>query len=125
MVACFVALPRPIRRSKESIMASEQTRQAYTVTDRAGPKVAGVRVEKGCTLSLTPAQAEYELREGTIVPAGKSPPKAFDASPRADKMRDQAADVKASVAAAPASSGSDEAAASAGATAASASKPSS
>ena len=43
----------------------------YTVTKRAGPKVAGRPVKKGETIDLTTHQAEAELLAGAIVPKGK------------------------------------------------------
>lgn len=46
----------------------------YTVTDLAGPWVAGRRAQHGADLLLTPDEAEYELRVGTIVPSGSALP---------------------------------------------------
>ena len=46
----------------------------YTVTDRAGPRVAGRLVKHGDLIALTGDEAEYELRVGTIVPSGTAPP---------------------------------------------------
>ncbi|MGX5775547.1 hypothetical protein [Methylorubrum zatmanii] len=46
----------------------------YTVTDQAGPKVAGRAVSAGDTLALTEPEARAELLSGAIVPEGKQPP---------------------------------------------------
>ncbi len=43
------------------------TTQLYTVTDKAGPKVAGRRVQPGDTLELTENAARSELLAGSIV----------------------------------------------------------
>ena len=43
---------------------------SYVVTERAGPRVAGRIVKAGDVLTLTHAEAEYELLEGTIVRQG-------------------------------------------------------
>lgn len=45
----------------------------YTVTDQAGPKVAGRAVEAGATITLTEPQARAELLAGAIVSAGTKP----------------------------------------------------
>lgn len=44
------------------------TETRYIVTDKAGPKVAGRRVERGATLVLTEPEARYELLSGAIRP---------------------------------------------------------
>ncbi|GJD93357.1 hypothetical protein [Methylobacterium iners] len=63
----------------------------YELTERAGPRVAGRVVVKGQTLTLTAAEAEHGLREGTIVPKGKTLPKVFTlGSKRLDRMREEA-----------------------------------
>ncbi|MFC5556045.1 hypothetical protein [Methylobacterium iners] len=49
-------------------------RQTYTITALAGPNLAGRRRPKGPTIELTPAEAEYELRAGTIVAADQPLP---------------------------------------------------
>lgn len=49
-------------------MANERKR--YTVTELAGPRVAGLIVQQGDTLMLTAEEAEYELGQGTIVLEG-------------------------------------------------------
>ena len=41
-------------------------RDDYRITDKAGPRVAGQLVGNRKTLRLTPDEADYELREGTI-----------------------------------------------------------
>lgn len=41
-------------------------RRPYIVTERAGPYVACRRVKPGQELLLTPAEAETELRDGTL-----------------------------------------------------------
>jgi hypothetical protein len=51
----------------------------YTVTDRAGRFVAGRRVVPGQELELTTAEAEHDLREGSLVPKGGQRSAAFDA----------------------------------------------
>lgn len=50
------------------------TTATYTVTDKAGPRVAGRLARHGETIVLTPDEAAYELAEGTIVPAGTPVP---------------------------------------------------
>lgn len=45
----------------------------YTVTDQAGPKVAGRAVEVGAKISLSEPEARAELLAGAIVPAGTKP----------------------------------------------------
>jgi hypothetical protein len=69
--------------------------QDYTVTERAGPRVAGRRVKPGDTLRLTATEAEYPLGEGTIVPFGGALPQAFATSEASDRLRDEAARFKA------------------------------
>lgn len=76
------------------MMPEAETRQDYTVTERAGLVVAGRRVSKDDTLQLTAAEADYELGEGTIVPKGKELSKAFTEDKRADKARTEAAATK-------------------------------
>ncbi|WEK50313.1 MAG: hypothetical protein P0Y66_22165 [Candidatus Kaistia colombiensis] len=49
-------------------------KKPYRVTDAAGPYVAGRKVKPGAIIDLTKAQAEYELRLGTIVPHGSTTP---------------------------------------------------
>ncbi len=44
----------------------------YAVTDRAGSRVAGRRAKPGDVLELTPAEAAYELQQGTLVPEGQT-----------------------------------------------------
>lgn len=78
--------------------ASTPDRHDYDVTDKAGPVVAGRRGPFAAPLSLTDAEAEYELREGTIVRKGKSLAKAFETDRRADRAREEAAQVKAGTA---------------------------
>ena len=43
----------------------------YTVTDQAGPKVAGRVAAAGDTLTLTEPEARAELTAGAIVPKGQ------------------------------------------------------
>ncbi|MFC5553621.1 hypothetical protein [Methylobacterium iners] len=63
----------------------------YELTERAGPRVAGRVVVKGQPLILTPAEAEHGLRDGTIVPKGKTLAKVFTSgSKRLDRMREEA-----------------------------------
>lgn len=45
----------------------------YTVTDKAGPRVAGRAVDVEQTLELTEAEARYELQTGTIKLASAEP----------------------------------------------------
>lgn len=44
----------------------------YTVTQRAGPKVAGRPVEAGEPIFLTEAEARNEILNGAILPKGRS-----------------------------------------------------
>lgn len=75
---------------------SETNTQTYVLTDLAGPVVAGRRVGSAREIELTPTEAEYELREGTIVAKGKNPSKAFDKGSKAlDRARDEAEAAKA------------------------------
>lgn len=73
-------------------------RKPFTLTDRAGPYVAGKRIKPGQrSVSLTEAEAAYELREGTIArepapapepvseAASKAPRKAVDKAPKGDE----------------------------------------
>lgn len=63
----------------------------YELTELAGPRVAGRVAVRGETLTLTPAEAEHGLREGTIVMKGKPLAKVFtQGSKRLDRMRDEA-----------------------------------
>lgn len=48
--------------------------QTYTITSLAGSSLAGRRRPPGPTITLTPEEAEYELRAGTIVPLGQASP---------------------------------------------------
>lgn len=69
----------------------EAGRTEYDLTERAGRRVAGRIVGDATTMLLTDAEAEHELREGTIAPKGKGVPKAFTDSKVADKLREEAA----------------------------------
>lgn len=63
----------------------------YDVTERAGPRVAGRVVRKGESLTLTAAEAEHGLRDGSLVPKGKQLSKAWTESNKAlDRMREEA-----------------------------------
>lgn len=53
----------------------------YEVTERAGPRVAGQVVAGRKSLMLTDAEAEYDLREGAIVPKGRTLPKGLAENP--------------------------------------------
>lgn len=53
----------------------------YIVTDKAGPKVAGRRVQSGETIELTENAARGELLAGAIVP---EPPASTDTPAAAD-----------------------------------------
>ncbi len=55
----------------------------YRVTDKAGPKVAGRRVQPGETIELTENAARGELLAGAIVPTDPAP--ATDPAPTADE----------------------------------------
>ncbi len=61
----------------------------YETTERAGRRVAGqVVTAVGQVLTLTEAQAEHGLLEGTIVPKGKALHRSFaEGSKRLDGMR--------------------------------------
>lgn len=69
-------------------------KKPYTLTDRAGPIVAGRRVKPRQPLLLTDAEAAYELREGTIRrdptpgPEARSKParKPFEKTPKGDPV---------------------------------------
>lgn len=66
--------------------------KTYVVTDRAGPFVAGLRVNPGDELELTENEARTELLEGAIVEKGRKLAKAFDAvTPRLEKTQTAAA----------------------------------
>lgn len=41
-------------------------KKTYQVTERAGARVAGLRVPESGKIDLTDKQAEHELRQGTI-----------------------------------------------------------
>ena len=62
----------------------------YVVTELAGPKVAGMAVERGRSLFLTEAQARSELLAGAIVRKGdgKKVPAATDILAGSDKLPD-------------------------------------
>lgn len=64
----------------------------YETTERAGKRVAGqVVTGVGQPLTLTEAQAEHALLEGTIVPKGKQLHKSYtEPSKRLDGMRAEA-----------------------------------
>lgn len=51
-------------------------RKPYIVTEQAGPRVAGVKVQPGAVLMLTENQAFAELRFGNIAPKPEDKPKA-------------------------------------------------
>ncbi|WP_020179785.1 hypothetical protein [Methylopila sp. M107] len=53
-------------------------KQTYTVTKRAGPKVAGQPVSAGQAIELTAAEAANELLAGAITPTGEDLHPAFD-----------------------------------------------
>lgn len=62
--------------------------QTYTVTERAGPRVAGRAVSLGQSITLSTNEAEAELLAGAIVLQGQTPPAAFDeASPALEQIR--------------------------------------
>jgi hypothetical protein len=65
------------------------SKEAYTVTERGeGARIAGQRVKLGDELMLTVAQAEHELREGTIVKKGAKLAAAFTTdSPKLQALR--------------------------------------
>ncbi|EAU40158.1 hypothetical protein FP2506_11397 [Fulvimarina pelagi HTCC2506] len=62
----------------KSAPASEDGREVYEVTERAGPKVAGRRVKAGDTLRLTEAEARSDLLTGALIKTGGSLPKGLD-----------------------------------------------
>lgn len=72
-------------------MTEPVPRQDYTVTKRAGPKVAGRRASPGETLSLLPAEAEFDLGEGSLVLAGQDLSPAFETDEASDRARAEAA----------------------------------
>jgi hypothetical protein len=47
--------------------------RTFTVTPKAGPKVANRRVRAGDTISLAELEAAHEIRIGAIVPADPIP----------------------------------------------------
>lgn len=58
------------------------TTASYIVTDLAGPKVAGRRVQIGETIDLTENEARSELLAGVITPVvAAAPAVAEDAAP--------------------------------------------
>jgi len=60
----------------------------YTVTKRAGPRVAGRPAKPGETVALTRDEAASELLAGAIVPQGKDLPKAFtETSKKLERIR--------------------------------------
>lgn len=64
----------------------------YTVTKRAGPKVAGRTAAAGETLELTAAEAEHELLAGAVTPEGQDLPDAFASTSRKlDRIQEAAA----------------------------------
>lgn len=68
----------------------------YEVTERAGPRVAGRVVAKGQILTLTEAEAEFALGEGSLVAKGKNLPKIFtEPSKRSEGMLAEARAVRA------------------------------
>ncbi|MFG1207003.1 hypothetical protein [Xanthobacter flavus] len=63
----------------------------YTVTDRAGPRVAGRLAKAGDVLELTTAEAAYERLQGAIVPEGAELSRAFtEDSDSLKELRDRA-----------------------------------
>jgi hypothetical protein len=68
------------------------SKETYTVTERGnGARVAGQRVKEGDELTLTVAEAEHELREGTIVKKGAQLAAAFTTdSPKLQALREAA-----------------------------------
>ena len=53
--------------SADAVTKKEAEKKTYTVTDKAGPRVAGKRVKAGDKITLTEAEALSELIFGTIV----------------------------------------------------------
>jgi hypothetical protein len=56
--------------------------QIYTITEKAGKYIAGIRLEPGQeTIELTPEQAAYEVAQGTIIGTGEPGSAVPDAAP--------------------------------------------
>lgn len=63
--------------------------QVYDITNKAGRYIAGIKLLPGQTqITLTPAQAEYELAQGTIIATGQGGTNPPDPEPvlAADQM---------------------------------------
>lgn len=56
--------------------------EIYTITEKAGKYVAGIRLDPGqTTIELTPEQAAYEVAQGTIIATGEPGSAVPDAAP--------------------------------------------